>query len=239
MTFIILKKCILILLLTVYAVGQDSLLTEPLALSRVQAGYENLKYSQVVNLVKSELEARPQQPLPRLEILLKYMALAQASLGQEAEARGTMASLVLINPNFQFQPGEVSPKIQDVFNQVRKQYIHSPALASNQAAYLIKTDRRAELILKSISFPGWGQLAAGRQRGYFWAAAFSATVIGSGIAAYMTQQTHADYLKAYDPATIQDRYNTYNRWFRWRNSFLTLTLMTYTGNLLDISFLSH
>lgn len=231
-SFILMSLCVLT------AFGQDSLLTAPLSLERVKNTYENVKYAQVVTLVKSELEARPQQPLPRLEILLKYLALAQASLGKEEEARSTMASLVLVNPNFRFQPDEVSPKILELYDTVRIENVRGADQMSHAPAYLIKTDRHAELILKSITFPGWGQIEAGEKRGYFWGLGFSAALVGSGVTSYMALKTHADYLKAYDPTTIESRYHSYNTWYQWRNTLLALTVLTYTVNVLDISFLT-
>jgi len=235
----IFRCSIMFSLFVLTALGQDTLLTTPLTLEQVKNSYENVRYAQVVTLVKSELEARPQQPLPRLEMLLKYLALAQASLGKEDEARSTMASLVLVNPNFKFQPDEVSPKILELYHDVRSEFVRSPDLASHSPSYLIKTDRRAELMLKSVTFPGWGQIEAGKKRGYFWGIGFSAVLVGSGVASYMAAQTHDDYLAAYDPAVIQSRYTTYNNWYQWRNTLLSLTVLTYTVNLLDISFLTQ
>ncbi|MCF7903442.1 MAG: hypothetical protein K9M19_08455, partial [Candidatus Marinimicrobia bacterium] len=224
----ILRQMFLLFLLMLSVAGQD----KPLALDEVQGLYENLQYHQVISRVKTELEARPQQPLSRLEVLLKYLALAEASLGREAEARGTLASLVLVNPDFQFQPGEVSPKIMEIFQDVRSEYVRSGGTDKHQPTYLVRTDRRSQLILKSIAFPGWGQVNAGEKRGYAWGTLFTAALVGSGIATYMTQQTHTNYLDAYDPDEISTRYDTYNQWYQTRNTLILTTVLTYTGNLL-------
>ncbi|MCF7797705.1 MAG: hypothetical protein K9N36_08055 [Candidatus Marinimicrobia bacterium] len=226
------RQFVLILLLAIAVAGQD----KPLALNDVQQLYENLQYHQVVSQVKAELEARPQQPLVRLEVLLKYLALAQVSLGREAEARGTLASLVLVNPDFQFQPTEVSPKIMELFDDVRSEYVRSGSIGQSQPTYLVQTDLRSQLILKSLTFPGWGQIKAGKKRGYVWGTVFGAALAGSAIAAYQTQQTHTDYLDAYTSHEISTRYNTYNQWYQTRNTLILSAILIYTGNVLDISF---
>lgn len=228
----IIRQIFLLFLLMLSATAQD----KPLALHEVQALYENLQYHQVLSRVKAELEARPQQPLSRLEVLLKYLALAEASLGREAEARGTLASLVLVNPDFQFHSGEVSPKIMEIFQDVRSEYVRSGGTEKQQPTYLVRTDRRSQLILKSIAFPGWGQIIAGEKRGYAWGTLFTTALVGSGVAAYMTHQTHTDYLDAYEPDVITSCYETYNQWYQWRNTLILTTILTYTGNLLDVSF---
>lgn len=231
----LLKRIILIVCISITVNGQGSHSTNKLQIEQVRAAYENLKYAEVVTLVKSELEAQPQQPLPRLEMLLKYLALAQVSMGKDSEARSTMASLVLVNQNFQFQTGEVSPKVQEMYQSVRDEFVRTPTQVANPPQYLIKTDRRAELILKSIAMPGWGQIEAGQKRGYIWAATFSAALIGAGATAILTAEAHDDYLYAYDSSIIQKRYNDYNQLYHWRNSLLALTFLTYSINLVDIS----
>lgn len=228
----LLRTIFLISLLTLSVTGQE----QPVVLEEVRELYENLQYHQVISRVKSELEAHPQQPLARLEVLLKYLALAQASLGREAEARGTLASLVLVNPDFEFEAGEVSPKILEIFQAVRSEYVNDTGTGQYEPAYLIQQDLRSQLILKSLACPGWGQIKAGEKRGYAWGTLFSAALIGSGLATYMTRQAHTDYLNSYDPDEISTRYDTYNQWYHLRNTLILTTVLTYTGNVVDITF---
>jgi len=230
LTFIFRKSITLFLLLGTILLAQD-----PVSTDLVRSVYEDNNYPQVIELVKSDLNRNPQQEAGRLEVLLKYLALAQASLGQEQAAQSTYSTLLLVRSDFQFDPGEISPKIQSLFDNTYPAVNTIPGMGLIPPTYLIQKDRRAELILKSALMPGWGQWEADQKRAYVWGSLFTVGVVGCVISTVMTSQAHDDYLGAVQPGDIESKYGDYNTWYTARNNFLMLSLASYSLNIIDIS----
>ena len=102
-------------------------------------------------------------------------------------------------------------------------------------AYLVQYDAKAQHILKSAIYPGWGHIDADNSRGYIWMTLFTVSALGSVISATMTYNAHEDYLQAVGPDLINKRYNDYNTWYKTRNNFLLLCFTSYSLNIIDIS----
>ncbi len=237
-TVMIIKNLIILIIvgmLFTAACGQDKPAVSSVSLDKIKSTYENNQYQEVEQLIKTELDLFPQQSPQSLAILLHYLALSQASQGKEEEAQNTFASLLLIKPDYRIDTSVISPKLQLLFGSVMLDSLHSTSSSTISPSYLIQTDRRSEYILKSIVFPGWGQLQQGQKRGYLWGTLFSVAILGSGVSTYMAYQTKVDYLNVSDQQEIESAYNEFNQWYRLRNTFLTVTFATYTLNLADIS----
>lgn len=220
----------LIMLVSTAVAMQDTVSTQLL-----RSAYEDNKYSQVIDMVKSDLNRHPQQDTDRLERLLKYLALAQASMGKDYDAQSTYTTLLLVNPEFSFNTGEISPKIQSLFDKTQMNSNAETSSLAPAPSYLILRDRRSEFILKSVAFPGWGQLEAKQRRAYVWGTLFTAGAAGVVLTAIMTSRTHDDYLLAVEPDDIKNQYDAYNTWYRARNNFLVFTASIYALNIIDIS----
>ena len=231
----IFKSLIILGLFNTFILGQDSLGVLPISIGEVNSIYASNRYGEVEQRIKTELEYFPQQSPQRLASLLRYLALAQASQGKESEAQRTFASLLLIKPDYRFDTSEISPKIKRLFDKVVLDSIPLQTSDSILPSYLIQTDRRSEYILKSIIYPGWGQLEQGQKRGYLWGALFSVAILGSGVSSYMAYRSQAEYLDTTDPEDIESAYDNFNQWYQLRNTFYAVTFATYTINLADIS----
>ncbi|MCF6239090.1 MAG: hypothetical protein L3J79_09845, partial [Candidatus Marinimicrobia bacterium] len=209
-----LKTLVTLGLFTSFIFGQDSLIVTSISVAEIKSTYENNRYGEVEKLIKAELERFPQQSPQRLTSLMRYLALAQASQGKDNEAQRTFASLLLIKPDHRFDTSEISPKIKRLFDKVLLDSIPSQSPDSFLPSYVIQTDRRYEYILKSILYPGWGQLEQGQKRGYLWGTLFSVALLGGGVSSYMAYRSQSEYLDTTDPEKIESAYDNFNQWYQ-------------------------
>ncbi len=225
------KGPIVFLFLSVFLAGQD----KPLTPGEVQAAYNALRYDHVIQLVKTELEENTTQSPEDLTVYLKYLALALYATEGEDAARGALSSLLLVNPEFEFSPGEASPKIRTLLENIRGTTTARESNASSPPLYITLEDRRNADILASVIRPGQGLINRDMKRGYVYRAVFTASFLGAVAFTVSSLKAHDDYLRASNSHDINKTYDQYNFHYKMRNNLALLTLSVYLANLVDIS----
>lgn len=226
------KSFLIVLVCSVVLLGQEKALTP----GEIQTAYNALEYDRVIQLVKTELENNPTQNPDQLIIYLKYLALALYSTEGEEAARGALSSLLLVDPDFRFSPGEASPKIRALLETIRGETSEEEKELTETAFYITVKDRRQTDILVSVIRPGQGLINRGYKRGYVYRAGFTGAVLGAIAFTITTAQAHDDYLRAVDYGDINRTYDTYNFHYKMRNNLILVAAVTYLANLTDIYF---
>ena len=191
----------------------------------VKSYYDAIQFEAAISAADSLLQSSQSFTAREIASLHQYKALAFYNLGEEDSARVNFLSMLSLCPDTELDPGEISPKIIEFYEQIRKDY---SILTNNQdtvsfSRYVIEKDLRPGAAWRSAIIPGWGQFYKGQKTkgiilgGAFWGS-FTATII----AAINESDAKQKYVDATEPEDITDAYSTYNQWFKTRR-ILTLT----------------
>jgi len=227
------KFSLILLFAGVALYGQEDA-AKPLTPQQVQSAYYSMHYTAVIQMVKTELENHPSQTPEDLTQYLKYLAMALFAEDGEEAARGALASLLLVDPAFEFSEDEASPKIRALLESMRPQ--NGATVSESAPTYITLQDRRSAEYLASLVLPGRGQLQRHERRGYAYAAAYVLSVGGAIFYTRAAYRDHAAYLQAYDPNDIRTKYSAYNRSYQLRNNLWIVSAAVYLTSLLDLYF---
>ncbi|MBN1397728.1 MAG: hypothetical protein JXA06_06835 [Bacteroidetes bacterium] len=211
--------------------------------------------------LNTELEGRRLLEYPGLNDsvraeIYKNIAFSLIAQGKTGQAKDQFINLLKINPDYNLDPVYTSPKILAVFKESQEQFISSnkiikeiaekqkannkevigdAKLTSEQLSYKYKT-----ISYRTIIFPGWEQLYQDRNRaGSLFMGAGIAT-LGSGIVfEFLRSSARKDYLSETDPSKINDKYNTYNRYYKAETISLVAFAVVYIASEVDVLLAQH
>jgi hypothetical protein len=200
--------CLILCLPMRTAVAQSSVDS---VLHAVEALYTSGSYAQ------AELEARRLIESELLSDSLhtvgeQWVAFALVAQGKPALAREHFASILRRQPSYELDPITTSPKILVVFSEARAAF-RSAQLKQADTSIAQKGVTPGRATFRTLLFPGWEQLYQGRTTvGMVFLGAGVAT-LGAGIALeFLRRSARSDYLSATNPADIDAKYDTYNRY---------------------------
>jgi len=226
---------LLLLLLLAGVVPQDGLAQQRQGtLDSIRIAYRNLEYARALQRAEFYLAEHPRVPETQLLTVLQYMAMSQLALGREQDARETLRSILVTNPSYQLDQRIVSPKLQTMYRQLRQAQDQSDRNQPASVRYVVKEDVYTEATLRTLIFPGLGQRHLDQHRWYVYSGLAGLSLAGFGYAALKLSGAHESYLEATKPEVIDDRYATYNRYYRLRNTAIASYLATWAIATTDI-----
>lgn len=182
--------------------------------------------------------------------LHQYAAYDLIALDRRKEARLHARETLTLIPELSLDPVYVSPKIIQVFDEVRQEMIppvfEDPARTDTipQTPTPVRVsepepvdDAAIQRIAfqRSLIVPGWGQNTLGHKRGT-WLMATGAVCLSGLVTAHIYRnQAHDDYRNENDPIQIEDRYDTYKIWHRARTACAIATGVVWLYSLIDVS----
>ena len=163
----------------------------------------------------------------------KYIAFSLIAQGKNELAKERFTMLLGINPSYSLDPLLTSPKILVIFNEA-KQAFFSRRPAPETAKIPASSDNSA-VSYRTVLFPGWEQLYAGRTTsGTIFLSAGIAT-LGSGIACeILRNNARQDYLAEKNPLAIDDKYKIYNRYYKTEIVSFIAFAFTYLASEIDV-----
>jgi tetratricopeptide (TPR) repeat protein len=124
----------------------------------IKAAYSQFRYAEVISLSLQSLAATPPPSKAEKVEIYTYLAFARVSLGQNEAARKDFEAALGFDPKLTLDPVYVSPKIIDLFNEVRLQLqAQQPAEDTGLDREPGSYDMRAGAAWRSLVLPGWGQ----------------------------------------------------------------------------------
>lgn len=181
--------------------------------------YDDFRYEQVLENAKKLLDRK--QPLTiqeRIQIH-QYSAFAYFDLGQTDSARVHFITLLTLDPEYQLEPLNHSPKLIEFMNTIKDGLnlaINNEPLPTH-TTYLLAIDPRPQAALRSVLLPGWGQYY--KEQNYRAYAYFSCFILSSGtllISRLQENKTYDEYMNAGTTSKAGSKYDTYNSWHRLR-----------------------
>ncbi len=163
--------------------------------------------------------------------------------GAEVEAANHLALAAGLDPALELDPLFFSPKMQNMFNELKSRSPINGILPdtagadSPQIRYLPLPDPRVAAAWRSLLLPGWGQFYKGQKRRGTLISSVTAMLAASTLATHLLRQrAEQQYLEARTLQDIRARYDTFNRYHRWRNNLAVATGVTWLASFLDALF---
>ncbi len=203
---------------------------------RVKELYESLQFEKAVQLSRLLLKTTRITSPQELITIHQYAGFSFFNLGQPDSAKKHFFTILSIDPEYQFNPVNTSPKIIKFFNKIKENYQKS-ASSDNQKGYvryIFLQDLRPGATWRSALMPGWGQYFKGqKKRSKIFGAAFWGGVTISAVSYLLENHYHQQYLDAKIRSDIQDKYDTYNFWYKTRRVSLYFTAAVWVSSVLD------
>ena len=213
-----------------FAQSQDTL-----GVAGVRNAYEQLDFELTLSRAEFVIRSGERQAAEDLVEVHTIAALVLVARNQTRAARAHFASALSIDPDLTLDPVQASPRAVELFESVRAEtraQTADPPAASIR--YLRVYDPRPAAAYRSLVLPGWGQMYKGqRQRGIVMMALWGTAAAGTVTAHIIRHNKHDAYLDETDPSAVQDRFDSFNRWHKVRNSLAMSTVATWVVSYLD------
>jgi hypothetical protein len=127
-----------------------------------------------------------------------------------------------------------SPKILVIFNEAKRAYLSSKKPV--QETIKIPEDMGSSPVsYRSVLFPGWEQLHTGRKISGTIFLSLGVVTLGSGITfEFLRSGARQDYLVENNPSEIDEKYKTYNRYYKAEIASFFAFAITYIVSELDV-----
>lgn len=211
-------------------------------LASVKEMFNSFQYEKVITQAESILENDSLNRDVSIE-LLRMKAIAHYVLNQKDFTVLCFVDILKKNPEYQLDPRQNSPKIINIFNRTKDNYLPAEKEITNRQTTqqevqpVIQKQFVRSSLLRSFAVPGWGHLYANNQKkGYFLT---SAALVGLGASIYFTIETAQNekrYLNETDKTLIESKYKDYNRSFQLRNGFLIGYAILWTYAQADLTY---
>jgi len=229
-----LKFIFLILFLFVFtSFAQDS----GKSLDSLKKMFNSFEYMKVISFSGKLLLNKELTETEKTEIL-KMKAISHYSLWDEQASELSFLELLKLNRDYELDTRETSPKIVAFFDNIKDNYLFELykeiAKSDSLKEITIKEPEKSIVIvreqnydyLKSMILPGWGQISAGETtKGWIFCTLSAAAMVSSVYYIIDANKTENDYLGETNRDLLEERYNTYNSSYKWRN----ISLVIYTG----------
>mgnify|MGYP001598836878 CR=1 FL=1 len=169
------------------------------------------------------LEWRALSPQNVVEIH-QVLGIIAYSEGSFFDAKAQFEAALSLNPTLRLDSLYVSPKIQQFLQEVKDNLPAGNGHARTDMRYLIVPDPRPQAALRSLLFPGLGQMAKEqKKKGRAMMVAAGAGLIATGALHLRREAAHKNYLSAQTIARAVSTYSRYNMLNRARNGAALLT----------------
>ncbi len=197
--------------------------------------YNNGNYKDVI--VYSDSILKQDSLNNKEEIYLRtYRAYSFVALTETKKAKNEFVTILNIDSTYTLNPDIVSPKIIDVFNEVKDEWLKSkiPAkLPEKNAEELPPTPPSSFAI---YTFPGTYQNYIGnRKKGKILKWGFLIGLGAVGITQGGYYYTHYMYLQQRSQPDIDKWYTWYNFFYKAKKISLNLTTFIFLYNIIDVS----
>ena len=221
-------------------------------LGRLNKEFQLFNYSKVVFLANEFLSQKEAFTTKELIEIYLLKGISHYSLGQSESVNNSFYEILKYDSNYQINPSEVSPKIIRVFEEIKAKYalnnrkniqiVEKTDTLYSVDTLIIKTDSRfySETIIRSMVYPGWGHLYSGNKTKGWLFTSVNTILLGSMVYfIYDTNQKESDYLSEIDPKVIDEKYDSYNKSYKIRNSIIITYALAWIYTQIDMLFFSE
>jgi hypothetical protein len=215
--------------------------------------FELFEYENVISFSNQLLAKKDSLTNKELIEVFTLKGISHYSLGDERTSRACFIEILRIDNRQQLDSEKTSPKIVDLFNQVKNEYLLS--VSDNQPGeeeildstiqqkvniFKIENERFKSSIWKSLLLPGWGQINNGDlTNGIILSTAAVLNVSSLIYFIFDTNSKESKYLAEKDELLISAKYNSFNNSYKIRNLLISSLVLIWVYAQLDILFFSE
>lgn len=219
---------LLILILALFGFSHGLTQAQQSPYEQMLQAYQQLDYQSAKTIGQKITAEYTKHSLFQLVETHKILGVIFYTEGNPGEAQKQFEQALSIDDKAQLDSVYVSPKITQFFDELKQNFVES--VDKNQSGstfaprYILVADPRPAAAMRSLIFPGWGQLyKQEKKKGYVLAGAAGISLLATGIFHFMQESAHDDYLSATNPQLIEEKYADYNRLYKWRNNAAVFT----------------
>lgn len=204
-------------------------------ITAIKALFENGSYTLAELQARRELEDKRVSPAARVQ-LEKYLGFTLVAEGRNDAAIEHFVNALRIDSSLTLDPVLTSPKILSVFETAREKYrldiVRERAVGKPEEESPVQISRGPTF--RAILFPGWEQLYRGREtKGYILLGAGAAAAISAITSDILRRSAYTRYMDAATPALAENRYNTYNFYYKTEFYSVSAFILIYLYSELD------
>jgi len=183
--------------------------------------FKKFEYQTVIDSSLALLHRSAPADTTDLLELYRLLGVSYYSVTKMDSALAVFVRLLGLNPAYELNRHENSPKIIAFFEEIRRSYHQDPLVIqkTHTDTLLVPEGLSARVITFSVLMPGTGHIQIGeRTRGWILT---GLAVASLGTAIYYTLETgrrEDAYLSAVDKNDIPNKYDSYNEAYRLRNA---------------------
>ena len=164
----------------------------------------------------------------------KYIAFSLIAQGKHELAKEQFVKLLSLYPTYSLDPVLTSPKILNIFSDAKQAFLSSKK--TTQETKVIPTEADSSSVsYRTILFPGWEQLRIGKKTSGTIFLGFGVVTLGSGIAfEFLRSSARQEYLNEKNPLKIDEKYKTYNWYYKAEIVSFVAYAITYIASEIDI-----
>ncbi len=222
--------------------GQLSAQSKDYDIFQLRFLYNEVKFGEVIQLGRRLLENPRRLDQKDLEQIHQFLALSFYNTGLTDSSRSHFYSLLSINPAYEPDPVETSPKILEFFHRIKNSFgkEREKRTAIPYREYVFVEDIRPAAALRSLVLPGWGQwYKAQRSKAYLFGGAFLSATVSVGISYALERNLRQKYLDEKDPTRIGGRYDDYNSMSKTRRVMQYTALALWGASIADALFSAY
>lgn len=193
-------------------------------IQEIETEYKTLNYATAERKAKQALVNYQQFASGQLVKIHKYLGLIYFSQKRLDESEKQFKSALSINSDLTLSPLLVSPKIIDFFNTIKNKQ-KTKKKENVSVKYILLKDKRPGASWRSFMLPGWGQRYKGeKKKGTIIISCWATSMAGLLTTHLLQQKAQKNYLNSKGLNKIESNYNTYNKYYKTRNSIALLSL---------------
>ena len=204
------------------------------AFAEMRLAFQQLNY--IAARTAGEKALQDWQKLAPAHLIEVYqvMGIIAYTEGNFFEAKTHFEAALSLQPDLRLDSMYVSPKIQQFLREVQENLSGNNGHAAAAVRYVIAPDARPQAALRSLLFPGLGQLQKHQPRkARFMMIAAGAGLAATGVLHFRREAARESYLSATTIAKAISTYKRYNLFNRARNGAALVTAGIWTYSFFD------
>lgn len=212
----------------------------------IKSVYESFEHERVIQLSNEFIKDKTNPDSILVDVHL-MRAVSFYSIGDEGNCKNSFQEILKLNPAFTPDPSVISPKIIDLFNNVKIDFTANNSVETTTDPIVDKIENvnfneklNKASILRNIIMPGWGQLHEGsKTKGIVLSVLSTANLISMIYFISDTNKKEKNYLNTSSQNSMQEKYNAYNNSYKVRNALIISYAAIWLFGQLDLLFSSN
>jgi len=235
------------LLIIILLIGTSYTLAQEVSYQKVKQLYENFDNENVIKVSDQLLQQGSLSDSLTIDVYLMRANIFYQN-GDELSIRKNFENILIIKKNYTPDPSNISPKLISIFNEVKSEYLRNhPDEKPPQDSTQIKQEIKSidpyvmkSAVIQNILLPGLGQLYIGNNTKGWFTTSVSTLSLGVMIYSILNTNTKEDaYLKETDKLLIQQKYDDYNKSYKFRNIIIISYAVIWLYSQIDLLLYSN